>query len=135
MTALTSYLLLLTLTINLHYSSAIVVYLITANTPRNATYAATSLTAYYSTLGAFPSAPVIANLSLLSSSDVSSAGCALLKNVSGMVVVYDDKDLPDMHGCNHDPLGKSAALARTVEQYGGVGLILFAAETVGITRY
>lgn len=120
----------LLLSLYLHYSNALVVYVITANLPLNITYSSTPLPSYYSTLGSSPSSPLKANLSVLSLHEVDSATCTFQKDISGDVVVYQDKEIPTMHGCNHDSLSQRVALARTVQKHGGVALILIEAEEV-----
>lgn len=118
----------------LHYTSALVVYVSSTNSPLNYTYAPASLTASYSTLGGFPSALVAASLSLVSSSDVDSSNCSILKDISGFVVVYNGKTLPTMYGCNRNDYGNAATLARVVEKHGGVGLVIIAAEKVCLEK-
>jgi hypothetical protein len=110
-------------------SFSLFIYVLTSNTTVN--YTPTLLPSLYSTLGGLPAQSINANVSYISSKDIDEERCTINnKNISNQIVVFTDATLPSMYGCNHDPLGTSAAFGRMVQGHGGIAIVLSGVDTV-----
>lgn len=96
------------------------------------TNASVSLTTYYATIGSAPLSEVVANVTVLSSSNVTLTCQWELKNgtnIAGTVVLFAGP-MPAFQGCNSNSVRRHLALALMAQASGALAVVAQATEEV-----
>jgi hypothetical protein len=89
-----------------------------------------TLSSHYSTLGWRANTSINSPFFLLSNNDIDNTDCSISENVSGLVVVLAERDLPSLMGCTRSIMGRTIALVRILQHKGARAAILPAIEKV-----